>query len=76
VKLENDLKASYGINDKKLTILNIYNQDRKQAIDSFKCYWQIDSMIQSLLASKRQRERERDRVVISDQARFNQYGCV
>jgi hypothetical protein len=29
VKLENDLKASYGINDKGLTILNIYNQDRK-----------------------------------------------
>lgn len=27
--------------------LNIYNHDRKAAVDSFKCYWQIDNMIKS-----------------------------
>ena len=25
--------------------LNIYSQDRKAAVDSFSCYWQIDNMI-------------------------------
>ena len=27
--------------------LDIYNQDRKAAVDSFRCYWQIDNMIQT-----------------------------
>lgn len=25
-------------------ILNIYNQDRKAAVDSFTCYWQISTI--------------------------------
>lgn len=36
--LERDLIKTYGEEGK----LNIYNQDRKAAIDSFTCYWQID----------------------------------
>ena len=43
VLLDIELQESYGKNQQ----LNIYNQDRKAAVDSFKCYWQIDSMIQS-----------------------------
>ena len=26
-------------------LLNIWNQDRKAAVNSFMCYWQIDYMI-------------------------------
>mmetsp|Transcript_24004 Transcript_24004/g.36885 ORF Transcript_24004/g.36885 Transcript_24004/m.36885 type:complete len:129 (+) Transcript_24004:2-388(+) len=33
VLLDNALAKTYG------TFLNIYNQDRKAAVDSFKCYW-------------------------------------
>ena len=35
-----DLSTTYR--DRKL---NIYTQDRKAAVDSFKCYWQINNMV-------------------------------
>ena len=39
--LQLKIEKTYG----KAGKLDIYNQDRKAAIDSFKCYWQIDYMI-------------------------------
>lgn len=39
VKLQRDLDKTYGGK------LDVYNQDRKAAIDSFRCYWQIDYMM-------------------------------
>lgn len=47
---ENDPEAILDQNLKKTypkLELNIYNQDRKAAVDSFRCYWQIDTMIKT-----------------------------
>ena len=41
IVLERKLCETYGPKG----ILNLYSQDRKAAVDSFRCYWQIDQMI-------------------------------
>lgn len=43
VVLQKGLEKTYEIAGK----IDVYNQDRKAAIDSFRCYWQIDYMMQN-----------------------------
>ena len=43
VILDKALTRTYG----KIGQLNIFTQDQKATVDSFKCYWQIDHMVQN-----------------------------